>query len=206
MKLAKSRYTSLLRGHIDSKASVRVVLWIFLALVKIIHVMLATLNVVLLSLETVHESLAKVLADVISWLSLLHLLRVWLWLVLILLRHWLLILLLLLLLLFSWSLAMASTTTTHHSSDSLMSNFTTGTESHTCCHCRHKATSSKAHTAALLWSSCWLSRWGWCWCSASWWTAASSSEESTTTTSAAASSASWRSSSSYTELNLWSQK
>ena len=201
MKLAKSRYASLLRGHIDSKASVRVVLWIFLALVKVIHVMLASLNVVLLSLETVHESLAKALADVISWLSLLHLLRVWLWLVLILLRHWLLILLLL----FCWSLTMASTTT-HHCSDSLMSDFTTSTESHTCCHCRHKATSSKAHTAALLWSSCWLSRWGWCWCSASWWATASSSEESTTTASAAASSASWRSSSSYTELNLWSQK
>ena len=202
MKLAKSRYTSQLKGHIDSKASVRVVLWVFLALVKIIHVMLARLNVVLWSLETVHESLAKALANIISWLGLLHLLRVWLWLVLILLRHWLLILLLL----FSWSLLSMASTTTHHSSDSLMSNFATGTESHTCCHCRHKTTSSKAHTTALLWSSCWLSRWGWCWCSASWWATASSSEESTTTTSAAASSASWRSSSSYTELNLWSQK
>ena len=47
MKLAKSRYTSQLRGHIDSKASVRVVLRVFLALVKVIHVMLARRNVVL---------------------------------------------------------------------------------------------------------------------------------------------------------------
>ena len=39
-----------------------------------------------------------------------------------------------------------SRTTSHHSSNALVSDFTTGSESHTCCHGAHEATTSKAHT------------------------------------------------------------
>ena len=133
-----------------------VVLRVFLALVEVVHVLLAVGNVVILSFEAVHKRLTEALADVILWLSLLHLL--WVCLLLVLLWH------LLLLLLLGWGLSVA-TAASHHSSDSLVGNLASSSESHTSSHGLHETTTTESHSAALLrrLSWClWCRSWGLC--------------------------------------------
>ena len=133
-----------------------VVLRVFLALVEVVHVLLAERNVVILSFEAVHKRLTEALADVILRLSLLHLL----WVCLLLVLLWLLLLLLLL----GWGMSVA-TATSHHGSDSLMSNLASSSESHTSSHGLHETTTTKSHSAALLrrLSWClWCRSWGLC--------------------------------------------
>merc|ERR1712157_18668 len=75
-----------------------------------------------------------------------------------------------LLLLFLWCFLVAtvSRTTAHHSSYTLVSNLTTGSECHTSCHGAHKTTSTESHAAGLLlllWWGCLSWSWCWSWCS-----------------------------------------
>ena len=154
------------------------------ALLKHIHIILAIVDFVWVLLKAINEIHVEALAWILLLLSILLLL----WSLSITLSWGLFLLL-------SWSLATMTASTTHHTSDSLMSNFRTGSESHSL----HKgSTQTRHHTSSRLlwWMSSWCWCWPWCW---SWWSCSRSSwssiEETTTATSTGSSSRAWSSSS-----------
>ena len=122
---------------------VSAVLLTLLAHGKCIHVGLADADCLFVSLKTREESLTEVEAWVLlgSFLCLLLLFVSSFGSVLLLLL-WCLTLVRVLLL---TSISM-SRTTAHHRVNCLVSDCTTGSESHTCCHCAHETTASHAHT------------------------------------------------------------